>query len=88
MITCVRAPVAPFTCGATVWYEKIFGVRAVGGLPEPLGGGGLGGVGDDGEVAGDCGKPDELFDGELAPCAAEELSEVETELAVDVWANA
>jgi hypothetical protein len=70
----------------------MFGVSAVGGLPEPLGGGGPGGIGDEAGVAvdelllelDDGEFAEEVLDGALTPCAAEELPEVEPELGEDV----
>jgi hypothetical protein len=102
-IFCVSAPVCAFTCGATDCIEKTSGVRTVGGLAAPEGGG-AGGFGDDAGVAEDCVEPEDVFDddlpevgvelllelddGELALCVVEEPPVVEPELVVDVCAKA
>jgi hypothetical protein len=69
----MSAPVAPFTCGATVWYEKTFGLRVVGGLLGLLGGCGPGGFGDKSGVAEDCVELEEVFSGEPSEAGLELL---------------
>jgi hypothetical protein len=56
----------------------MFGVRTVGGLPEPLGGGGDGGGGgEDVGVSEDCVEPEDVFDDDPPEVGVELLLELD-----------